>query len=81
MNFYVLINCQLNKEKDVLEFIQKIPNSTVTRTYGAFDIVAKLYGQNLTAIHETINKIKDHTNVVRIDTLQAVDRGLKVQLD
>lgn len=40
---YILINCDLGKEQQIVKFIQKLQNvREVQATYGVYDIIAKI---------------------------------------
>lgn len=60
---YVLINCALGHEEDIIEELNTVPGiSEVHGTFGAYDILTKVSGDNSTdtrdIITEKIQKIK-----------------------
>lgn len=60
---YVLINCALGHEEDIIEELTTVPGiSEVHGTFGAYDILTKVSGDNSTdtrdIITEKIQKIK-----------------------
>ena len=58
---YVLINCELGSENEVIEKIRKIPEVVeVYRVFGVYDIIVKLFTNDKETIKEIIAwKIKN----------------------
>jgi len=50
---FVLINCELGKESEVLEQLRKVENVVDTQeTYGIYDIVARIESDNQPATNQ-----------------------------
>ncbi|AGT35056.1 MAG: Lrp/AsnC ligand binding domain-containing protein [Thermofilum sp.] len=72
---YVLINCDIGKEKEVLEELKKIPGVIEAHLlYGVYDIIVKATGKNNTEIREMIlTKIRRIPGVKRTLTMPVVE--------
>lgn len=52
---YVLINCDLGSEEEILKEIKKLPEVVeVSGVYGVYDIIAKLQADSMDKLRETI---------------------------
>ncbi len=52
---YVLINCELGSEADVIEEIKALKDVTEVRgTFGAYDIIVRLQSESVTTLREYI---------------------------
>ena len=52
---YVLINCDLGSEEDVIDALKNIEDvKEINGTFGAYDIIAKVDNSKLDALRETI---------------------------
>ena len=52
---YVLINCDLGSEDDVIEALKNIEDvKEINGTFGAYDIIAKVDNSELDTLRETI---------------------------
>ncbi|ABL77982.1 Lrp/AsnC family transcriptional regulator [Thermofilum pendens] len=72
---YVLINCEIGKEKDVLEQIRNIPGVIEAHLlYGVYDIIVKVTGKDNVEIREMIlTKIRRIPGVKRTLTMPVVE--------
>jgi len=52
---YVLINCDLGKEEDILETLRRIKSVKEAHgTYGSYDIIAEISSENAQELREDI---------------------------
>jgi DNA-binding Lrp family transcriptional regulator len=52
---YVLINCDLGSEDDILRELKKLPEAIeVSGVYGVYDIIAKIRSDTMDKLRETI---------------------------
>jgi DNA-binding Lrp family transcriptional regulator len=52
---YVLINCDLGSEEDIIRDLKKLPEAIeVSGVYGVYDIVAKIRSDTMDKLRETI---------------------------
>jgi DNA-binding Lrp family transcriptional regulator len=64
---FVLINCELDSEKDIVQQLKSIGNvKYVYGTFGAYDIVVKLESEHAEKIRETITR-----EIRRIDKIRS----------
>lgn len=64
---FVLINCELDSEKDIVQQLKSIDNvKYVYDTFGAYDIIVKLESEPVEKIRETITR-----EIRRIDKIRS----------
>jgi DNA-binding Lrp family transcriptional regulator len=52
---YVLINCDLGSEEDIIKNLKKLPGAVeVSGVYGVYDIIAKISSDSMDRLRETI---------------------------
>jgi DNA-binding Lrp family transcriptional regulator len=52
---YVLINCDLGSEDDIIRELKKMPETVeVSGVYGVYDIIAKVSSNSMEKLRETI---------------------------
>jgi DNA-binding Lrp family transcriptional regulator len=52
---YVLINCDLGSEEDIIRDLKKLPEAVeVSGVYGVYDIIAKIRADTMDKLRETI---------------------------
>jgi DNA-binding Lrp family transcriptional regulator len=52
---YVLINCDLGSEEEIIKELKKLPEAVeVSGVYGVYDIVAKIRSDTMDKLRETI---------------------------
>lgn len=52
---YVLINCDLGSEDDIIRELKKLPEAVeVSGVYGVYDIIAKIRSDTMDKLRETI---------------------------
>ena len=70
---YVLINCDLGKEQQIVKLLQKLQSiREVQATHGAYDIIAKIETKTERELNNTIRtKILSLRQVSSVTTLQA----------
>ena len=52
---YVLINCELGSEEDVIDALKNVEDvKEIHGTFGAYDIIAKVDNSEMDALRETI---------------------------
>ncbi|MEM2140122.1 MAG: Lrp/AsnC ligand binding domain-containing protein [Nitrososphaera sp.] len=52
---YVLINCDLGSEDDIIRELRKMPETVeVSGVYGVYDIIAKVSSNSMEKLRETI---------------------------
>lgn len=52
---YVLINCDLGSEDDIIRELKKLPEAVeVSGVYGVYDIIAKIRSDSMDKLRETI---------------------------
>ncbi|NHH97189.1 hypothetical protein DYY66_2321 [Candidatus Nitrosotalea sp. FS] len=65
---FVLINCDLGKEQQIVKSLQKLQNvKEVQATHGVYDIVAKIETKTEKELNETIR-----TNILGLRPVQSV---------
>ena len=71
---YVLINCELGAEENIIKQLKDIPGVKETHgTFGAYDILVKLESDNVEKLRETITwKIRKIENIRSTLTLMGV---------
>ena len=72
---YVLINCDLGYEEQVIEELKHISDvKEIHGTFGAYDMVAKVESDQITTLRETITwKIRKIDRIRSTLTLMAVE--------
>ncbi len=72
---YVLINCDMGYEEQVIEELKHISDvKEVHGTFGAYDMVAKVESDQITTLRETMTwKIRKIDRVRSTLTLMAID--------
>lgn len=66
-SLYILINCDLGAEVDIIKELEKIPEVTEVRgTYGIYDILVKLQAQSSATLENIIT-----TKVRRIPKIRS----------
>ncbi len=72
---YVLINCDLGYEEQIIEELKHISDvKEIHGTFGAYDIVAKVESDQITTLRETITwKIRKIDKIRSTLTLMAVE--------
>ncbi len=72
---YVLINCDLGYEKQIIEELKHISDvKEVHGTFGAYDIFAKVESDQITTLRETITwKIRKIDRIRSTLTLMAIE--------
>jgi DNA-binding Lrp family transcriptional regulator len=64
---YVLINCDLGSEEEILRELKKLPEAVeVSGVYGVYDIIAKISSDSMDRLRETIT-----WHVRRIDKVRS----------
>ncbi len=64
---YVLINCDLGSEEEIIRELKKLPESVeVSGVYGVYDIIAKIRSDSMDKLRETIT-----WHVRRIDKVRS----------
>jgi len=64
---YVLINCDLGSEEEIIKEINKLPETVeVSGVYGVYDIIAKIRSDSMDKLRETIT-----WHVRRIDKVRS----------
>lgn len=64
---YVLINCDLGSEEEILRELKKLPEAVeVSGVYGVYDIAAKISSDSMDRLRETIT-----WHVRRIDNVRS----------
>jgi DNA-binding Lrp family transcriptional regulator len=64
---YVLINCDLGSEEEIIREIKKLPEADeVSGVYGVYDIIAKISSDSMDKLRETIT-----WHVRRIDKVRS----------
>lgn len=68
---FLLINCKLGSDKDVIDRLNKIPEVVEAyRVYGAYDIIVKVVAGNVDMLQQTLRyDLKRLDNVVSTVTL------------
>jgi len=71
---YVLINCDLGSEVDIINELMKIPEINEVRgTYGVFDIFCKIQSQTKETLDDIMtNKIRKLPKIRNTNTLQSI---------
>ncbi len=72
---YVLINCDLGYEEQVIEELKHLSDvKEVHGTFGAYDMVAKVESDQITTLRETItSKIRKIVRIRSTLTLMAIE--------
>ena len=64
---YVLINCDLGSEEEIIKELKKLPEDVeVSGVYGVYDIIAKIRSDTMDKLRETIT-----WHVRRIDKVRS----------
>jgi DNA-binding Lrp family transcriptional regulator len=64
---YVLINCDLGSEEEIIKELKKLPRAVeVSGVYGVYDIIAKIRSDTMDKLRETIT-----WHVRRIDKVRS----------
>lgn len=64
---YVLINCDLGSEEEIMKELKKLPEAVeVSGVYGVYDIIAKIRSDTMDKLRETIT-----WHVRRIDKVRS----------
>lgn len=64
---YVLINCDLGSEEEIIKELKKLPQAVeVSGVYGVYDIIAKIRSDTMDKLRETIT-----WHVRRIDKVRS----------
>ena len=73
---YILINCDLGSEVDIIKKIKKLPNVLdVTHVSGVYDIIVRISSDNVEDLRETIKQnIKKIEKVRSTITMVVTDR-------
>jgi DNA-binding Lrp family transcriptional regulator len=79
---YVLINCDLGSEEEILQEIRKLPEVTeVSGVYGVYDIIVKITSDSMDKLRETItwhvrriDKVRSTLTMIVIEGQGAKDR-------
>ena len=74
---YILINCDLGKEQQIIKFLQKLQSiREVQATHGVYDIIAKIETKTERELNHTIQtKILSLRQVNSVTTLQTDDQS------
>lgn len=69
---FIFLNCKKNQEKDVIEYLQKIPEiKDIQCVSGAYDILVKIQAPTTDELNEIITwKIRKIKNVMSTYTLK-----------
>ena len=72
---FVLINVELGSEREALKELRSIPNvKEVHLTYGAYDVIAKVEGENQDEVKDTVtNRIRTLPNIRSTFTMVVVE--------
>lgn len=72
---FVLINCEIGKEREILEEIKKVPEvSEAYLLYGVYDIIVKIKGRSNEEIREVmLSKIRKIKGIKRTLTMHVVE--------
>lgn len=73
---YVLVNCELNAEREIIEQIVKVPQVKEVRgTLGVFDIFVKIQAESTDELRDVVtNKLRKIPKVQSTNTLTALVR-------
>mgnify|MGYP000663301876 CR=1 FL=1 len=67
---YVLIVCEIGRESEIRDALEKIRGVTEAKTvYGEYDVVARLETQSLRELDEIVTNIRKIPGIVRTITL------------
>ena len=78
---YVLINCKLGKEADVVENLKHVDSvKEVQKTFGAYDVIAKVENTKTKQVRDTVAWNISSMNDVR-STLTLTADPTKIQND
>jgi DNA-binding Lrp family transcriptional regulator len=71
---FVLINCELGFEKDLMEELKKLPNvSDIKCVVGVYDLVIKIFAGSESEIKEIISRIRLMNNIKSTLTMMIID--------
>lgn len=72
---YVLINCDMGSEEDVINELKSIPSVTETHgTFGAYDIITKVESKSVDNLRETITwKIRKIQHIRATLTMMTIE--------
>lgn len=80
MKAYVLLNVELGHEDEVRNTVKQIPNTSIVKTFGAFDFVVTIYDESPETMKDTITwQIRKIPHVKSTMTLISVDHAMKVE--
>jgi len=68
---FVLVNCANNWEQEVLSGLKHVVEE-VQGTYGIFDFVCKIQGQDMTVIEKTLSDIKKIQHISHTTTIHTI---------
>lgn len=75
---YVLVNCDLGFERDIIEKIKQVPGVTeVTYVFGVYDIIVRMSSNDIDEIRETIKSDIRKIDKVRSTITMIVTEGQK----
>ena len=73
---YVLINCDLGSEDDIIRELKKLPEAVeVSGVYGVYDFIAKIRSDTMDKLRETITWHVRKVNKVRSTLTMIVIEG------
>jgi DNA-binding Lrp family transcriptional regulator len=72
---YVLINCTLGSEENIIKEVAKLPDVKVVRaTYGAHDVFVKVKSDSKESLNDTItNKIRKTPRITLTTTMLVIE--------
>ena len=72
---YVLINCTLGSEENIIKEVAKLPDvKEVRATYGAHDVFVKVKSDSKESMNDTItNKIRKTPRITLTTTILAIE--------
>lgn len=72
---YILINCELGAEEDMIKGIKKVEGvKSVHGTYGAYDVLVMIESESMEKLRETItNDIRSIDKIRSTLTLMSID--------
>jgi DNA-binding Lrp family transcriptional regulator len=72
---YVLINCDLGSEEEIIREIRKLPEAVeVSGVYGVYDIIARISSDSMDKLRETIT-----WHVRRIDKVRSTLTMIEIE--
>ena len=77
MKTYILLNVKLGTHETVVQRLKKIPNSSVNRVFGAYDIIITLYDTDHDSMKDVITwTIRSMDEIVSTLTLTSMETVL-----